>query len=74
MKKLITLFALVLTLATTTFAQADVYVTTTYRTPYHHVVRVAPRYERCFVPGRGWVVYGPGHRIVVWNRYHRCWM
>jgi hypothetical protein len=73
MKKLITLFALVLTLAGTTLAQADVCVTTTYAAPYHRVY--APvRYERRFVPGRGWVVYGPAHRVLVWNRYHRCWM
>ena len=73
MKKFITLFALVLTLASATLAQADVCVTTTYRAPYHRVV-YAPRVERRFVPGRGWVVYGPGHRVLAWNRYHRRWM
>ncbi len=74
MKKLITLFALVLTLATTTFAKADVCVTTTYRAPYYHRVYEPVRFERHWVPGRGWVVYGPAHRVLAWNRYHHRWM
>ncbi len=72
MKKLITLFALVLTLASTTLAQADVCVTTTYAAP--HRVYAPARIERRFVPDRGWVVYRPAPRRLVWNRYHHRWM
>jgi len=73
MKKLITLLVLILAMASTTFAEANVCVSAYYPAHYHRIY-VPTRAARHWVPGYGWTVYGPAHRILVWNRYHHCWM
>ena len=73
MKKLITLLVLVLTMASATFAEANVFVSAYYPGRYHRIY-VPARVVRHWVPGYGWTVYGLPHRVLVWNRYHHCWM
>jgi hypothetical protein len=73
MKKFIALLVLVLTMASTTFAKADVCVST-YSPARYHRIYVPVRVVRHWVPGYGRTVYAPTHRVLVWNRYHRCWM
>ena len=79
MKKLTAILALVLLMGTASLAKAGVYISFNGPSPYpiypyHHVYAPPPVVYHRWVPGHGWVVYRPAHRVLVWNRYHRCWM
>lgn len=78
MKKLTAILALVLLMGTASLAKAGVYVSFygpgSYPLhPCHHVYVPPVVYHR-WVPGHGWVVYHPIHRVLVWNRYRHCWL
>jgi hypothetical protein len=80
MKKLTAIFALVLLMGTASMAKAGVYVSVgvpgpyCYPAPYYHHVYVPPVVYHRWVPGHGWVVYRPAHRVLAWNHYYHRWM
>ena len=78
MKKLTAILALVLLLGTASLAKAGVCVSFYSPGPHpfysNHHVYGPPLVYHHWVPGRGWVVYHPFRRVLVWNRYRHCWL